>query len=126
MADPPLTPDFDGKQTEISPRRPIVPVATALTHVLRQLYGPGAPRDIVIRGDLLLIGRGRTCDVVIPSLELSRRHIAVRRDAADYVVEDLDSQNGVYLNGVRIHSAALRGGDTIQLGEVAFLYLEGM
>ena len=126
MTDPRRTTDVEGKRTDVSPSRAIAPLATMITHVLRQLDGPGAPRDIVIHADQLVIGRSRSCDVVIPSLELSRRHAVVRREAADYVVEDLDSQNGVHLNGVRIHSAALRGGDTIHIGDVAFLYVEGM
>ena len=38
---------------------------------------------------------------------------------------DLDSRNGVYLNGVKIHSAVLHGGDNLQLGSVVLVFHEG-
>ena len=114
------------QRTMVSPDRQINFVSTSLTYVFRQVEGPGAPQDIVLRGDQFIIGRSKTSDIVIGSIELSRRHMVLRKEGAEYVIEDLDSQNGVYLNGLRIHSAVLRGGDTIHVGEVAFLYLEGM
>ncbi len=126
MADPRHSSDIGLKRTVLSPLRPIRPIATSITYVLRQMDGPGAPRDIVIHGDQFIIGRSNTCDLIIPSLELSRRHVVLYREGADYVAEDLDSQNGVHLNGVRVHSAVLRGGDTLHVGDVTFLYVEGM
>ena len=38
---------------------------------------------------------------------------------------DLDSRNGVYLNGLRIHAVILRNGDVLQCGDVVFEYKEG-
>jgi pSer/pThr/pTyr-binding forkhead associated (FHA) protein len=38
---------------------------------------------------------------------------------------DLESANGVYLNGVRVHSAGLFEGDTIQIGDVLLMFREG-
>jgi pSer/pThr/pTyr-binding forkhead associated (FHA) protein len=40
------------------------------------------------------------------------------------VLADNDSENGVFLNGVKIHSAVLRDGDVIQMADNVFVYHE--
>jgi pSer/pThr/pTyr-binding forkhead associated (FHA) protein len=40
-------------------------------------------------------------------------------------VTDLNSSNGMYLNGVKAHSAVLHEGDQIQIGNVVFIFHEG-
>jgi pSer/pThr/pTyr-binding forkhead associated (FHA) protein len=42
-----------------------------------------------------------------------------------FTLVDLESRNGVYLNGVKVHSALLHDGDNIQLGTVVFVFHEG-
>lgn len=93
--------------------------------VLRQLKGPGAPQDLTLTRDEHVVGRSRSADLFVDSPELSRRHVQLSKDGNEYTITDLASRNGVYLNGVRVHSAVLRGGDTLQMGNVTFLYLEG-
>lgn len=94
-------------------------------YVLRQLQGPGAPRDLTLTRDEHVLGRSRAADLFVDSPELSRRHVRLTKDGNEYTLRDLASRNGVFLNGVRIHSAVLRGGDTLQMGNLTFLYLEG-
>ena len=43
----------------------------------------------------------------------------------EYTLEDLESRNGIYLNGVAVHAAVLRDGDEVQLGDFIFAYQEG-
>lgn len=97
----------------------------ARAFVLRQVAGPGCPREVLLNRARLVIGRSKRVDVMVDSPELSRRHVVLERDGNEYVVRDLDSRNGLFLNGVKIHSAVLRGGDTLQMGNVTFLFLEG-
>jgi pSer/pThr/pTyr-binding forkhead associated (FHA) protein len=52
-------------------------------------------------------------------------HARLQRLDDEYSVEDLDSRNGVFLNGLRVHSAVLRDGDQLQLGDAVFTYTEG-
>ncbi len=101
------------------------PPAYQPAFVLRQLKGPGAPRDLTLTRDEHVIGRSRSADLFVDSPELSRRHVQLTKDGNEYTVKDLQSRNGVFLNGVRVHSAVLRGGDELQMGNVCFLYLEG-
>lgn len=101
------------------------PPAYQPAYVLRQLKGPGAPRDLALTLEEHVIGRSRSADLFVDSPELSRKHVLLTKDGNEYTVVDLASRNGVYLNGVRVHSAVLRGGDTLQMGNASFLYLEG-
>lgn len=87
--------------------------------------GPGAPEAYPLSRERLFIGRGRTADVSIDSAELSRRHAVLARVENEWTVEDLDSRNGIYLNGLKVHSATLRDGDKLQLGELVFVFREG-
>jgi hypothetical protein len=64
----------------------------------------------------LVIGRHRSCDVVLASDDVSRRHARmVFRDGA-WILHDLDSTNGTLVNGVRVGRYRLRAGDRIRLG----------
>jgi predicted component of type VI protein secretion system len=95
------------------------------THSLELTEGHGAPARVELRGDRLLLGRGDKVDIAVESEEVSRLHASFSRIDEEYQVEDLDSRNGVYLNGLRVHLALLREGDELQLGDIVYLYREG-
>lgn len=92
---------------------------------LEQLAGPGAPRRFPLDLDEIVVGRSLQAHVAIDSSSISRRHLRIHREGAEYVMTDLESANGVYLNGVKAHSAILREGDQLQIGDVIFRYREG-
>ncbi len=69
-----------------------------------------------LEGPATVIGRSRQCDVVVNDPNVSRRHAEVRREADAYVVVDLDSTNGILVNGQEVKRAALADGDRLQLG----------
>lgn len=91
---------------------------------LEQVRGPGSPRSFPLSIDETVIGRGQQANITIESSLLSRRHMVVRRAGPELSCVDLDSANGVYLNGVRAHSAVLHDGDTLQIGDVVFVFHE--
>lgn len=91
---------------------------------LEQVRGPGAPRRISLALAETVIGRGTQANVTIDSALLSRRHVAFRRSGPELTLSDLESANGVYVNGVRAHFAVLHEGDTIQVGDVVFVLHE--
>jgi pSer/pThr/pTyr-binding forkhead associated (FHA) protein len=92
---------------------------------LEQLRGPGAPRTHQLLLDETVIGRSSQAAICVESTLISRRHVAIRKNGAEFRCVDLDSANGLYLNGVKAHSAVLHGGDTIQIGDVVFVFHEG-
>jgi pSer/pThr/pTyr-binding forkhead associated (FHA) protein len=93
--------------------------------VLEQIGGPGAPRQFELELDDLVVGRSLSAHISIDSSLISRQHMSLRRSGVEFTCSDLGSANGMFLNGVRAHSAVLRQGDTIQIGDVIFVFHEG-
>jgi hypothetical protein len=69
-----------------------------------------------------LIGRSKDCDVQIDDPSASRKHAELRQEGTAYWVVDLDSTNGLEVNGMRTQRAKLDHGDKITIGatEIAF------
>jgi adenylate cyclase len=64
---------------------------------------------------LVLIGRSVVCDVVIDHADLSRKHAEIRGDEWGWMIHDLNSRKGTFVNGERVESQRLRDGDKIVL-----------
>ena len=93
--------------------------------VLEQVQGPGSQQRYHLVEKRVLVGRSDEAEIKIQSREVSRRHMLLTRNEGEYTVTDLQSHNGVYLNGVKIHSAILRDGDNLQIGDVVLIYHQG-
>ncbi len=92
------------------------------TSCLEQVEGPGAPLEFVLTGERMVVGRAADADIRILSTSISRHHMLVQRTGPEHICRDLDSRNGIYLNGIKIHSVVLRDGDHIQIGDVLLVY----
>lgn len=69
------------------------------------------------------IGRAVENEIVILEKRASREHAAIRREGRKFLLEDLGSTNGTFLNGERLQTAVqLRDGDQVKIGEVVFLF----
>lgn len=66
------------------------------------------------------IGRGEGCTYRIPSQRLSRQHARVFAGLGGWGIEDLNSTNGIQVNGTRLKSAWLKDGDEIRFGPIVF------
>lgn len=64
----------------------------------------------------LMIGRGNDCDIILDGLQISNRHAKLSLTNSGIVIEDLNSTNGVYLNGNRISRQNIGVDDSIQIG----------
>ena len=64
----------------------------------------------------MVIGRSRDCDITIDDANISRRHAEIRQENGSYWIVDLDSTNGVEVNGKRVRRAELTHDDEIVLG----------
>jgi hypothetical protein len=69
------------------------------------------------------IGRGVGCELQVDSSSVSRHHALIVVGARDTIVEDLNSTNGVILNGRKISRAFLSDGDVLIVGDVQFRYV---
>jgi Protein of unknown function (DUF3662)/FHA domain len=70
----------------------------------------------------MLIGRSRDCDIQLEDSNVSRRHAEVRQEGASYWIVDLDSTNGIEVNGQRQKRAKLEDGDRVKLGATELLF----
>jgi FHA domain-containing protein len=64
----------------------------------------------------ILLGRSRECDIQIEDPNVSRRHAELRQEGSTYWIVDLDSTNGVEVNGRRVSRARLDPGDVFTVG----------
>jgi hypothetical protein len=70
----------------------------------------------------VVIGRSKDCDIQLSDPNVSRRHAEVRQEGAAHWVVDLDSTNGMEVNGKRLKRAKLRPGDTITVGSTDLVF----
>lgn len=79
--------------------------------------GEQAGQRWVIERDQVLIGRGTDCDIVLTERPVSRHHVRIERDDSGYLLYDLGSKNGTYVNRkeVRDKPHRLKDGDEIQI-----------
>ena len=94
--------------------------------VLDQIEGPGSPRQIILNEDMIVIGRSPEANIQLRSNMVSRKHICLSPEGGELICKDLDSHNGLILNGIPIQAAALRDGDMIQIGDIVFRFFKGV
>ena len=64
----------------------------------------------------LVIGRSRSCELTLKSLDASRRHAEIVNVGGGYRIRDLGSSNGTFVNGDPVDERLLKTGDCIQIG----------
>ncbi|MGD1086532.1 MAG: FHA domain-containing protein [Verrucomicrobiota bacterium] len=94
-------------------------------HTLEQIEGDNSSSHFTLNQDEMVIGRGSDTQIRLASKRASRQHAFLRVHGTDCLLVDNDSHNGVFLNGVKVHSAVLRDGDVIQVADSVFVYHEG-
>lgn len=89
--------------------------------------GPTPGMIFPLEGDQLIIGRDAVNAVAINDAEVSRKHARMTFQGGKYVLEDLGSTNGTFVNGQRlVSSTVLKSGDVVSLGEQIVLMYEGL
>ena len=73
----------------------------------------------------LVIGRDADCGLVLVDADVSRHHARIDLREGNYVIRDLDSTNGTYVNNRKQREASLSPADHVRLGKVIFKFLRG-
>jgi hypothetical protein len=102
--------DEDGVVAEPTDEATLVPVLTFRGQRQR------------LESEPAVIGRSRECDVVVEDPNVSRRHAELRREGPAFWIVDLDSTNGIEVNGRRLRRAKLEDGDTFVVGETEIAF----
>jgi pSer/pThr/pTyr-binding forkhead associated (FHA) protein len=74
--------------------------------------------------DMVVVGRHPACDARLDSLRVSRHHCCITREDGDLVVRDLDSTNGIRINGQRVEIGRLQVGDELSIAHLRYLLVE--
>lgn len=86
--------------------------------VLRITAGPGSGQIYALSAEVLTcIGRARANDIVLDDVSVSSEHCRVRSEEGEFVVHDLKSTNGTFVNERRVTRQPLAVGDVIKVGE---------
>jgi pSer/pThr/pTyr-binding forkhead associated (FHA) protein len=78
--------------------------------------GLGLPEAGELLEAHLVLGRSSTCQLVLTHDTVSRRHAELRIQDGCWLLRDLGSSNGTWVNGRRVMEAEVRPGDLIHLG----------
>jgi predicted component of type VI protein secretion system len=124
------------------PAQPTTPINAAYARLIIRLLPPetpdaaaggasdqGAPEprvsEYALDGQNITIGRTQGCDIIFDGDTLtSRRHAILRFDANHYILADLGSSNGTFVNDIEITTpTTLKHGDRILIGEHELLFL---
>jgi len=88
--------------------------------------GPNPGKVFDLNADVISIGRESTNDIVIQDSEISRNHARIIRRGSGFLVEDLGSTNGTFINRQQVSSPrAMVPGDEVGFGENVVLVFEG-
>ena len=74
-------------------------------------------------GERTRIGRSPDCDIFLDDVTVSRNHAVLVQRGGTFVVEDLGSLNGTFVNRRRIDSAQLANGDEVQVGKYRLTFI---
>jgi pSer/pThr/pTyr-binding forkhead associated (FHA) protein len=87
--------------------------------------GPTPGAAFMLEGDQITIGRDPTNTITINDAEISRRHARLAYQGGKYVLEDLGSTNGTFVNGQRLAGPrVLKSGEVVSFGEQIVLVFE--
>jgi pSer/pThr/pTyr-binding forkhead associated (FHA) protein len=86
--------------------------------------GPGAGSRFLVDKDVVTAGRHPESDIFLDDVTVSRRHAEVARAGNGFVLRDVGSLNGTYLNRERIdEEAPLASGDELQVGRFKLVFV---
>lgn len=93
---------------------------------LQVLNGPLQWQTLRVNGPRFMIGRKESCHLVLKDGWISREHsVIVETSAGEFMVQDLDSENGIFVNGVRVTESPLSNGDILRVGRTEMRFVIG-
>jgi len=92
---------------------------TALLVVLR---GPNTGARFLLDDDEVMSGRHPDSDIFLDDVTVSRKHAVFRRTDSGFVVRDVGSLNGTYVNRELVDEVVLKTGDEVQIGKFRLVF----
>lgn len=79
---------------------------------------------LILDGGSTLIGRDEGMDFQLHDPSVSRRHALIERSGGAYIIRDLGSSNGTFVNGMRVHETELLPNDRVRIGDTLFRFTD--
>jgi hypothetical protein len=90
------------------------------------IKGPSIGEKFFIEKPIFNIGRSADSDVLLDDITVSRKHAVIKKIDNKYILTDLGSLNGSYVNGEIANEINLNNGDKIQIGKYVFLFFSSI
>ena len=111
--------------TEHTETHPVVSVGDDDQPLLVVIRGTNAGSRFALDPEVTTIGRHPESTVFLDDVTVSRRHAEIRLEGTHYLVSDVGSLNGTYLNGDRVDVHELAEGDQLQVGKYRLVFAFG-
>lgn len=86
------------------------------------IKGPNIGEEFYLTKDKFSIGRSSDSDILLDDITVSRQHAVIEKHNNEFIMRDLGSLNGSYINGEIINESKLNNGDKLQIGKYIFLF----
>lgn len=106
----------------VSPRASAPPTTTPPARLV-MVSAPAPGAEFSIAKPMVRIGRLEELDLCISHRSISREHARITQRDGNFEIEDLNSANGIRVNGSTVKRSALRSGDIVELGQVRFRFV---
>jgi hypothetical protein len=88
-------------------------------------HGPEAGSSYRLEAPVTAIGRHPDSDIFLDDITVSRRHVQLVKESDGYLLRDVGSLNGTYVNRERVDEARLHHGDELQIGRYRLSFVLG-
>jgi pSer/pThr/pTyr-binding forkhead associated (FHA) protein len=85
--------------------------------------GHQAGKSVQVRYNEIVAGRETNKEFQLLDPKVSRRHFKIRRAVNQFIISELDTTNGVFVNGTKVNESPLADGDRISVGETQILFI---
>lgn len=96
--------------------------STAMPPVLIAVDGPLKGSRLPVSSEATSIGRISSNDVTLLDVAVSRRHCTIEHKEGHFLLIDLESHNGTFVNGLPVRRYILQDGDRVEIGKSAFVF----
>jgi pSer/pThr/pTyr-binding forkhead associated (FHA) protein len=101
---------------------PIKRLVLGMIPRLEAIDGPLSGQTFYLDEPVISIGRLVSNDIGLADLYVSRHHCVIRTEGTEYMIEDLNSANGTYVNGELVKASSVKEGSIIQIGNSRFIF----
>ncbi|MBU0504400.1 MAG: FHA domain-containing protein [bacterium] len=112
-------PEEDNKSLPLEVEKP----DTGSMFYLKLIDGEHEQKEFPLK-DNVAIGRSPSSDIMLKAPKVSRQHAAINMYNNQYIIIDLKSSNGVYVNGTKIDECVLNPGDEVSIGGYRFKFTD--